>query len=233
MDLKRAWRNGFLVSLIFALPLSDLYYFQQSNLLASGNLSGKPALQSNRCAAGAGCAEFESDNIGSEQLADTSGGEANGFSTLGDINEEGLRFSKEELLQAVDLTGEDNQLITGDIKQIVDIDTDIGSIAALTYGFGDSTPYAPGHSGPWAPALFGGGGGAGSAGGFQAGSEDGAETPITNPLPDSTEESEITIPNDTLQSVPEPSSLVLMAIGTISLASLLHRRKPKPPTTHF
>src|SRR4051794_10492283 len=33
MDLKRAWRNGFLVSLIFALPLSDQYYNQYSNLV--------------------------------------------------------------------------------------------------------------------------------------------------------------------------------------------------------
>ena len=47
MDLKRAWRNGFLVSLIFAIPLSDLYYNQYSNLLGD-NSATKPRVQHSR-----------------------------------------------------------------------------------------------------------------------------------------------------------------------------------------
>ncbi|HET9132193.1 MAG TPA: hypothetical protein VFO86_14655, partial [Terriglobia bacterium] len=37
MDLKRAWRNGFLVTVIFAIPLSDLYNNQLSNLVVDNS----------------------------------------------------------------------------------------------------------------------------------------------------------------------------------------------------
>jgi len=228
MDLKRAWRNGFLISVVFALPLSDLYNFQQSNLIANGSSSKKPVQQARNCA-GVDCDGFEfgtndngaidtedrelaipRDSLSSRMLESSGSQSAN-------LRNAALRFSPQDILQS-DLTGEENPNVPDDIRQVIDMD--IGSLASLAYDFGGSTSFAPGHGGPFAPAGFTGGNSDAASGSLNALSDAGESSTIT--------EQDISGDSDTLQNVPELSSLALMTIGTISVAALFHSRRPKP-----
>jgi hypothetical protein len=236
MDLKRAWRNGFLASLIFAIPLSDLYYNQHTNLIIDNSSQKTPVQHAKNCVTD--CAGFENGsgrygNIASKTSPGKSDIDGSGLaipgdsltrmllesgdSDFGDIREAALQFDPQDIFQS-ELTGEFDPDSAGNAQQI--IDTDIGSVASRSYGFGDSRAYAPGFSGPFMPAVFAPGGETGSAGLQNAIGDD---TPSDN--------TNAEIDNESLHSVPEPTPLVLMTIGTISVAARLYR-KSKSSTIH-
>src|SRR5258708_6084124 len=62
MDLKRAWRNGFLASVIFAIPLSDLYNNQHSNFIVDGGAKHERVHGAKSCGANASCDGFSDDS---------------------------------------------------------------------------------------------------------------------------------------------------------------------------
>ena len=175
MDLKRAWRNGFLVSLIFAIPLSDLYYYQHNKLIVnkSADSSSKtnPIRHAKICETGTDCAAFENGNSSNGDIAsETSSWESDidgndlaiprdsltrmlfesGSSDFGDVRKVALQFHPQDIFQFFEWTGEFDPDAAESAQQI--IDTDIGSLASLSHGFGESKGYAPGFSGPFMPA---------------------------------------------------------------------------------
>jgi hypothetical protein len=226
MDLKRAWRNGFLVSLIFAIPLSDLYYNQYSNLLGD-NGATKPRVQ--RTAAG--LADGTNENIGGAATSWDNSVDENGptipvsavtalllesgDTDFSDIQKTAIQFDPQEIFQSERIEEVDLDSY-GSFGQ--NTDDDFGPLASLSYGFGNPSGSAPGFGGTFTPSMFAPGGRSVSA-----------EALFIDPLAETSTQTE---PDDeSLHNVPEPSSFVLIAIGTISVASLLYR-KSKSPIPH-
>jgi hypothetical protein len=95
-------------------------------------------------------------------------------------------------------------------------DDGFGSSASLSYRFGNSSAYAPGFSGPFMPNM--------SAPGQKSAP---ASTTFVDPIAESSTETDTAsaeTPDASLHHVPEPSSLVLMTIGSITVGSLLYRK---------
>ena len=236
MDLKRAWRNGFLVSVIFAIPLSDLYNNQFSSLIAENNSKVARVEHAGTCGTDTLCtssadgdsgiisgvpsawdndADEKGPSIPGNVLADLLPETGNG--TASDIQQAAVQFDPQDIF----LSERNTKIDLGSF----------GSDRQNSYAsFGQ--PYAPGFSGPFSPAMFAAGGGKTSAGLRNATSEN-SETPFVDPLDDSNAVASDTttsgIGDESLHNVPEPSSFVLITIGTISVATLLYR-KPKTQT---
>jgi hypothetical protein len=226
MDLKRAWRNGFLVSLIFAIPLSDQYYNQYSNLFIDDN-----AAKTRVPHAATGLADAVSDKIADTATSwDNSVDEGSptipanylsnlllesGDTDISDIRKTAIQFDAQDIFLSER---------SGDFDLDQNSDVDFGPVASISYGFGNSSAYAPGFSGPFTPSMLAPGGKTASF-----------ETQFIDPLAGSSTETDTAragTGDESLHNVPEPSSFVLMTIGTISVGSLLFRRS-KSPTQHY
>jgi hypothetical protein len=252
MDLKRAWRNGFLVSVIFAIPLSDLYNNQYSNLIADDR-PGKTRVQhASHCGTDASCTgstDGDIEDIAGRTTSWDDSADENRLTIPGntvtdllvesndadfsDIQKAAIQFDPQDIFQSEQI-GENALDITGTARQ--NMGASIGSMASLSYGFGNTAAYAPGFSGPFMPVLSSPGGKSASAG-LQRASGNDAETTFVDPLPGSSTQSETGALNETpsdtassgngeesLHNVPEPPSFVLITIGTIALASQLYRK---------
>jgi hypothetical protein len=218
MDLKRAWRNGFLVSLIFAIPLSDLYYNQYSNLFADHDAAATRAPH-----AATALADVINDNVAGtttswdnsvEEHGPTIPGSAlaelllqSGDTDFTDIGKTAIQFDPEDVFQSersVDFFMDQNS------------NDGFDSLASLSYRFGNSSAYAPSFSGPFTPNML--------APGEKAVS---AETAFVDTFAEPSLETDTATAqtgNESLHNVPEPSLFVLMTVGTISVGSLLYRK---------
>jgi hypothetical protein len=242
MDLKRAWRNGFLASVIFAIPLSDLYNSQYSNFIVDNN-----AREAHARHADSGLADGNDDDIANGTTSWDNNIDENGLTLpgntltdlllesgdtdFGDIQKTATQFDPQDFFQS-ERIGEVDLDNIGSTRQ--NIDANIGPLASLTYGFGNSAAYAPGFSGPYMPAMFAPGGKITSAG-LRNSSGENSEPTFVDPLSGSSTQTDTAssgMDNESLHTVPETSSLVLITIGTISVASHLYR-KSKSQTYHF
>jgi len=174
MDLKRARRNGFLVSvalLIFAGGIPS--YADSLNLIVNGSFEAPVVPTNSTCGPYSNCYGFHnalagSDNIGGWQLVGKDGIDGNGVAIPGfpatimllgnnytETNEasgQPLYFHAQDGLQSVDLTGEGNQGKGNGIKQAVG--TTPGLVYALSFWTGTQNASAPGYTGPSAVALY-------------------------------------------------------------------------------
>jgi hypothetical protein len=223
MDLKRAWRNGFLVSLIFAIPLSDQYYNQYSNFPGDSSAT-KPRVQHSA----AGSADVINDDIHGVATSWDNSVDENGRTIPGrtltalfvesgdtdfsDISKTSIQFDPQDIFLSERIGEVDLDAFGSPLQNSED---DFGPLASLSYGFGDPSGFAPGFSGTFTPSMFAPGGKTASA-----------ETLFVDPLTGSSTQTETG--DESLHNVSEPSSFVLITIGTISVASLLYRKSRSP-----
>jgi len=240
MDLKRAWRNGFLVLVIFAIPLSDLYYRPFSNLIADDTAKNAHVEHAKSCGSGGACPELAGevkDDIAGVPSSWDNGVDENSLTIPGNIladllpDSAGTDFS--DLQEAVVQFDPQDIFLSEPIRGL---DTNTFK-NAREHGIANFGPgYAPGFSGPFSPAMFSGAGKSANAGLHNASGND-SETPFVDPIRDSSTESEtgnfIDTATDTttsgigdasLHNVPEPSSFILALIGTLSVVALLYRK---------
>jgi hypothetical protein len=245
MDLKRAWRNGFLVSVIFAIPLSDLYTNPLSNLVVDNNATEPRVVHTGSCET---CAHLK--DVHNADDNDKLSGVPSSWDN--NVDENNLTVPGNIL---ADLLPESGDPDSGNIQQLLvqfdpqdiflsepirDFDTETSGNPRESGVASFGPYYAPGLSGPFTPAMFTGTGKSANAS-LQNASTDDTEIPFVDPIRDSTAETETGAPvntafdtttlgtgDDSLHSVPEPSSLVLMTIGTISVATLLYRKSKTP-----
>jgi len=174
MDLKRTWRNGFLASLIFAIPLSDLYYNQHSNLIVDSHVKeGRVKLTAN-CGSHTPCAGLVDDNddgnnheiphatsswnnkIDDSRLKSPGNSLAkllfeSGHTEFRNLQKTAFEFNAQDILQS-EWTSDVDSDIFGFARQ--NDDDDFGSPAFLSYGFGNPSTHASGFSGPFMPGMF-------------------------------------------------------------------------------
>jgi hypothetical protein len=225
MDLKRAWRNGFLAPLLLAVPLYDLSLGEISNLISNGNTQKPSAPYAAEASIGADIVA-KRDSLADEnrlmipEHAMNSMLFGNGGSAIDDSSQPILQFDPKDIFDSAEGPGDGFQEQTEDIPLIAD--ARLGPGTPLSIAFAAPMGGLGNHS-PQSAALF-------TAGGTSASSaEDTAGTLLSEP-PVSESPADEQSENGSPQSVPEPSSLVLLAIGTIALAFLV-QRKAKVPTT--
>jgi len=274
MDLKRAWRNGFLVSLLLAVRLHDLAFDKHIN----------PAEQSSEV-------PNETPHSTTADLVDGSSSFDNGahFHELSisvdalnhmllqsedapseNTRDAALQFDAQDLLQSIEEPVELPPARIDDIPRIADSSLRHGSSLSLIPA--GSPAWARAHSAPFGAGSFTSGRKSETAGSGNPSSEESGGTSLnesTSTLsPDSTPAAEpdpdpnppidevpsvppdvppdTTIPTDTSpievdwgidnephQTVPEPSSLALLAIATIALSVLTHRKYSKGTPNQF
>jgi len=219
MDLKRAWRNGFLAPLLLAVPLYDLSLGEHNNLIASGN-TPKPSAP--YAAEASIDAEFVANSDGSAddrlvipEHAMNSMLFGNGGPAIDDSSQAILQFDPKDIFDSAEGPGDGFEDPVEDVPLIAD--ARLGPGTPLSIGFAAPIGGTGIHS-PHSAGLFTAGGTPGSP----------AEETVGTLLPEPPANEQ---PEDgSTQSVPEPSSLVLLAIGTIALALLIQRRAKVPIT---
>jgi hypothetical protein len=239
MDLKRTWRNGFLVLVIFAIPLSDLYFKRHSNQIADNSVEHASSPRTTSSA-----------NIADNNNADHSGVPA---SWGNNANEKNPAIPRNTLADLLFESGDTpfNDIPFDDIQQTpipfdpqdiflskgtgrIDRNNFRGDRQNSNAPFG--LQFAPGMGGSYSPSMFGFGG-KDAGGGLRNDSAEDSHSPFIDPIRDSSPPNDSNSPiattfdtaasgtfNEPLQNVPEPSPLVLITIGVISIAALLYRK---------
>jgi PEP-CTERM motif len=243
MDLKRAWRNGFLVLVIFAIPLSDLYNNQLSNSVADNSTRDGRVVRTESCGTDTPCSNSKSVQIadGKDNLSgvpstwDTSADERDltiPENTLADLVPESDHAEFGNIQQAL-VQFDPQDIFLPEPIRAFDTGTPGNSLQSEIANFG---PYsAPGFIAALTPTL-GPGAGKSASGGLQNASVEDSENSLIDPDRDSLAQTEGGDPidnppdsttlgtgNDPVHDVPEPSSLMLMTIG-FSAATLMYRK---------
>lgn len=236
MDLKRAWRNGFLVLVIFAIPLSDLYINRLSNLTIADIAAEALVRRTGVSGIDASASDLRDDNMGNMPGVPSSWEDT--------VDENQLTIPRSTFAELLLESGNSD---FGDVLQLdpqdILLSERIGKIDLDPFGSTPQNGYAyfgpgaaPGLSGSFTPAIFASGGKKSTAG-LQSASGDDSESSFSDPVPDSLAEAEtgaaIDTASDTIVSgiggeslhiVPEPSSFVLITIGVLSVATRLYRK---------
>jgi hypothetical protein len=240
MDLKRAWRNGFLVTVIFAIPLSDLYFHKFSNHIVHNSTKDARVEHSGSCGTDTSCTASPNDNR--DEISDVPSSWDNtsddksltipghtlaellfesGGTNFNDIQQTAFQFDPQDIFPS---------------ERIGNFDLDTFGSAWQHSDDHFGHPIAPGFGGSFAPAMFGSGGKKGFARSQNASGDD-SESPFVDPVHNSLTQSETDSPIDaapdiaasgmgdeSFHNVPETSSFVLVMLGTISVAMLLYRK---------
>jgi len=224
MDLKRAWRNGFLAPLLLAAPLYDLSLGEIKYLIADSNAQKQFASLATGVSVGTSLADSNDDAdpnrlmIPEHVLTALLG---SGQPTIDDSRDAAVQFDPQDIFDSAEGSGDGFQELTDNVPRIAD--ARLGSGTPLSIGF--ATPFAAnGSHSPHSAALFTAGGDSGSGGGSGNSADDFAATQLSDPSSEDQTQSE----NSSPQSVPEPSSLVLLAIGAIAVALLVQRNSRIP-----
>ena len=214
MDLKRAWRNGFLMSLLLAVRLYDLAFDLPGSPADPASEVPQQIPQSTTTALGpsdwdATDAHYHELSISNNSLKDMLL-ESQGAAP-GDTIEASFQIDPEDLFQSFDDPGGIPQLRSDESLQIAA--ESIGPAPAPSFDFAGPLASTGAHNAPFAssPADL-------------SDEIDADPTPISFD-PESG--------NDPAQPVPEPSSLVLLAIGAAALALATRRQRQRASAHRF
>jgi hypothetical protein len=239
MDLKRAWRNGFLVLVIFAIPLSDLYFKRYSNQIVDNSVEHASSPRRTPSADVAYNINEDHSDVPSSwgnnpdeknpaiprnTLADLlfeSGDTPFNDIPFDDIQQTPIPFDPQDIFLSKGAGRIDRNNFRGDRQN-----------GNAPFGL----QFAPGMGGSFSPSMFGFGG-KDAGGGLRNDAGKDSHSPLIDPILDSSAQSNSNSPigtafdttasgtfNAPFQNVPEPSPLVLITIGMISIAALLYRK---------